>query len=96
MESFAAHESIPSQIIQSQISLTMSVHSKYGPGQQSFEDAKKALSEVPLFMRELPESGEMDEEASATLEALKSLLYEGDAEGLSELSTKWQTIEIYS
>ena len=71
----------------------MSVHSKYGPGQQSAEEAKKALSEVPLFMRELPESGEMDEQSSATLDALKSLLYEGDAEGSSELEPKVQSGE---
>jgi hypothetical protein len=55
----------------------------YGPGERadSVDEIAKSLSSIPLFMRELPEDGEMEENSAATVEALKSLLYDGDAEG---------------
>lgn len=53
-----------------------------GPVKQSVEDKAKALSNLPLFMKELPQ-GEIDEASAFQLDALKSLLYEGDAEGES-------------
>lgn len=51
-----------------------------GPGPQEIDyDAKfKELQSHPLFMRELPDDSEDNEQ----LEALKSLIYDGEPDGL--------------
>ena len=54
----------------------------YGPEQGSLGEKARLLSNLPLFMRELPQGG-LDEDAAIQMEALQSLLYDGDAEGLS-------------
>ena len=54
----------------------------YGPRQQSLDEKARLLGNLPLFMRELPK-GELDEDAALQMQALQSLLYDGDAEGPS-------------
>ncbi|CAD6581400.1 MAG: hypothetical protein CYPHOPRED_001564 [Cyphobasidiales sp. Tagirdzhanova-0007] len=51
----------------------------YGPRQQSLDEKARLLGNLPLFMRELPK-GELDEDAALQMQALQSLLYDGDAE----------------
>ena len=57
----------------------------YGPHQASLDEKARLLGNLPLFMRELPK-GELDEDAALQMEALQSLLYEGDAEGSSDFT----------
>jgi hypothetical protein len=61
--------------------------SAYGPGQQPLSDVARKLGNLPLFMRALPE-GEVDEDSALQMEALQSLLYDGDAEGQKVLHPK--------
>lgn len=55
-----------------------------GPQPKSFEDVAKAIDNSPLFMKSLPPAGEMDEYLATQMDALSSLLYEGDAEGVQK------------
>lgn len=52
-----------------------------GPQPRSLEDTAKAIDNSPLFMKKLPPAGEMDDYLATQMDALQSLLYEGDAEG---------------
>lgn len=56
-----------------------------GPAGPDLQDAAvkaRQLEQIPLFMRSLPQNAaSLNEDASLQLEALQSLLYEGDAEG---------------
>lgn len=52
-----------------------------GPQPRSIEEVGKAIDNSPLFMKQLPAAGEMDEYLATQMDALQSLLYEGDAEG---------------
>lgn len=61
-----------------------------GPQQKSLEDAARAIDNTPLFMKQLPAAGEMDEYLATQMDALQSLLYEGDAEG------RWKSFETLS
>ena len=52
------------------------------PQQIDVDDVARRLSQLPLFMRELPDGPVEDAGAAMQLDALKSLMYgEGDAEG---------------
>ena len=52
------------------------------PQQVDVDDVARRLSQLPLFMRELPDGPVEDAGAAMQLDALKSLMYgEGDAEG---------------
>ena len=55
-----------------------------GPQPRSIEEVTKAIDNSPLFMKQLPAAGEMDEYLATQMDALQSLLYEGDAEGGSK------------
>lgn len=52
-----------------------------GPQPKSLEEAARAIDNSPLFMKQLPAAGEMDDYLAMQMDALQSLLYEGDAEG---------------
>lgn len=52
-----------------------------GPAEPSFEERAKELERLPLFMKALPTDGSLSPEEQASMDALHSLLYEGDAEG---------------
>lgn len=52
----------------------------------TYSDFEKVLNSTPLFMRETPKdageaSGERDEAQQEVLEALKSLVFEGEGDG---------------
>lgn len=60
-----------------------------GPQPKSLEDTAKAIDNSPLFMKKLPPAGEMDGYLATQMDALQSLLYEGDAEGV------WKSVYRY-
>ena len=52
-----------------------------GPQPRSPEEIAKGIDNSPLFMKKLPPAGEMDDYLATQMDALQSLLYDGDAEG---------------
>jgi hypothetical protein len=59
-----------------------------GPQARSIDEAARNIENTPLFMKSLPPAGEMDDRLAMQMEALQSLLYEGDAEGEEKETSK--------
>jgi tetratricopeptide (TPR) repeat protein len=67
-----------------------------GPQARSIDEAARNIENTPLFMKSLPPAGEMDDRLAMQMEALQSLLYEGDAEGELQVSAPSSAYKIKS